>query len=673
MKSIYLKICLVFLFVLTLIGFQCGGDGTISGGNSSSDPDGRHILIEKVDPSFLSSTLHTYFDVTFKGYDIYDTAMVHVEIMSQASSSCIAFGDSSRTIDMSITSGVVRIYTDSLLSGCVPQNSIFRIKTWFLDTLNRVNADSVYYQWGNPSSLGGYSVNVERYRMQYVPAIVAETLSNSIKLSFDPPDSNYMNLDVDLGTQYGGATDSDFAVTNLTDLITCCNDYSTTHDNNGVVHNKIFYAKGQYWRLGRVGQSQNTSPYPPNGTDNWSFVWLKNIDSIRTNAGSINDTTEAKLTCIHELLHQLGSIDDSGHTFHTGYFYNRCALWYDNPPPNLIHFAYELLNHRKASIFKICMQHCLQLRTFRGIVPFDNTFGNTIFTHNENVVLPMSGGIEYDNDKYKMTMTLLKSEYKKYEPILATLNLINNDSKPMKIYNLFEHFSPEPNFYIINTDNNKIYTRNNQSLSFISNVRAKIQSGDTLIFSMPINNWGEKTSYPKSLTFEDVYFDQFGYLPPGNYKAYFYFDENMQQLYGTSLMSNEVTFKVNELTEEDTKILKLYKEKKYDEVINIFPDNSFTEHVLAWKLLPYWLKTTENTENDYNQFFSKYPNSSYTLSWSFMLPYVIAAEKEKGTYKAGLEYLLNSQNSSEKVKKVLKNKGFTSIIKSYGRELEDNE
>ncbi len=259
-------------------------------------------------------------------------------------------------------------------------------------------------------------------------------------------------------------------------------------------------------------------------------------------------------------------------------------------------------------------------------------------------------------NKCTMRMKLQKNAYKEYEPIYGNFTLINNWTEIINIYQLYEYLSGEPNIYIKNS-NGIVYAINNVTLRFAYVVATEILPGDSLLFSMPINNWGEAT--------KDIYFDQFGYFPPGSYTAYFYLKEDDAGKYGSAMISNEVSFKIKPLSSEDEEILRLYKQSKYNDVINNYPDNPFTEHIWEWKLHPYWIITNENTENDYNEFILKYNTSSYFAYWRFLLPYLVAIEKKMGDFNVGIEYLKNKHKLNSFMKDVLNNKSYINLIKRY--------
>lgn len=663
---------LLLLGLFILIGCDKPGEDGQGGGTSSST--NRRIEIQNIFPPTLPSVTRDSFDVTVKGHDLYQGVYVHLEVKSHASSSCIAFIDSSLFITSGMPSGTIKVRTDSLQSSCVSQNSVFRVVVWFRDTLDNIRRDSAYYQWGSPSNTGNtLSAYVERWRMPYVSSILADTLGKCVIRSFNPgsssSDSNYIKLTINFATLHPTNKDSTFEASSEEGLTYLCDWYSFDHDSDLAINNKIIYAKSNTFNPLLVGWSQSLGNYPPINHRDWSYIFYKNIADFFTPSGTVNDTTYGNLTAFHEMLHQMGNIhnDYRAHKIHTGYFAYKCALWDEDN-----HFTEELQNHRYTNKFRVCMNHTLALRSFRNVTPLDNTGGNVIYTQfvASNPFLSSAG--TKNGDKYSITMSLPKQEYKKYEPVIAKLNLVNNDKNPLEIYNVYDDLSGEPNFYIKDKFGN-IYDNRHRLGSYINAYTADVNPSDSLVFSMTLNNWGKETSYFSNLSFDEVYFSQWGYFPAGEYTAYFFCDLRIPKGNIIKIISNEVTFKVTELLQEDEEILKLYKQENYNEVLNKYPNNVFAEHVLMWKMLPYWIKVSPSTETDYNQFIQVYPNSMYLYSWRFMLPYIKAAEIKEGSFQKGLDYLLNRTEPESTASKSLSNLPFTTIIKNHGKFIEKNK
>src|SRR4030095_3412186 len=664
MKKHYLKVVLTLLafLVITFMGCSKPGESPTTGGNNGGP--NRRIQIENITPSIIPSVARESFDVTVKGSDLYQGIYVHLEIKSHASGSCTAFADSSLFITSVQPAGTIKVRTDSL-SSCISQNSVFRVLVWFRDTLNILRRDSVYYQWGNSPTTGNtLNANVEQWRMAYVSSALADTMGKCIIRSFNPgpnvSDSNFIKCTVNFDN-IQTASDSNFLVgnNNYDYLATMCNSWSQNHYLNST-HNKIIYAKYTDVNPRQAGLSRTGSlGYPVNGTDNWSFIFYKNIDSIFTPSGTVNDTTYGNLTAVHEMMHQLAnSHNDRGHKYHYGYFAYKCALWDDDN-----HFTSELINHKYTNKFRICINHTMQLRSFRQVIPLDYAGGNVRY---DQFVAPnplINANKDNNEDKYTITLVLPKHEYKKYEPVIAKVTLVNNDSMPLNIHNIHEAYSSEPHFTIKDQLGN-VYDSRSLVADLIDAYSTEIPPGDSLVFSMAMNNWGKPTSYEFNNSMDEVYFSQFRYFPEGEYTARFDCSplRNEERIY-----SNDVVFKVNDLTNEDTEVLRLFKEQNYDEVLLRYPTSIYSEYVLRWKMLPFTSRITPNTERDYNDFIQKYPMSMYLYDYGFMMPYLKSAEQKKDSFEGGINYLLSLQSQESLAKQSLSNNPFTTIIKNYGK------
>lgn len=196
------------------------------------------------------------------------------------------------------------------------------------------------------------------------------------------------------------------------------------------------------------------------------------------------------------------------------------------------------------------------------------------------------------NEKYKMVMTLPKTIYKQYEPVVAKFEVINNDTLPLGIYDIFW---TEANYLrTINTIDNlgKVYNVNQTPGDMIviyKNPSYTVMPGDTFIISMPINNWGKYIyGYPL--------FGQFGYFPAGfSYETKFYNEQ---------FSSNTVNFEVIELNKNDSILIDdLSQLPVENNTLKNYKESIFFEHIYA----KYFLTTEQN----YYDFLKIYPNTFY--------------------------------------------------------------
>ena len=262
--------------------------------------------------------------------------------------------------------------------------------------------------------------------------------------------------------------------------------------------------------------------------------------------------------------------------------------------------------------------------------------------------------------KYKINMSLPKKAYKKYEPVIARFDVINNDSKIFDIYNLFNPDLQEAHVKLIDDLGNQ-FDRNEVIANplVVRKLHYKVLPGDTLSLSIPINNWGKKNKN-STIADNDWFFDQYGYFEPGRkYIAHFY---NFND-YGCELISNDVEFEVIDLNDSDNQLLESYKEEtknyKYntlEKLIFNYPENTFTEYISAIYLLnKYWMVqwaneyTPNDVRTDYEKFFDHYPNSMYLLNHSFLSSYFKKLNLDKVTKEEAYERIKN-----DKVKSVIK-------------------
>jgi hypothetical protein len=223
--------------------------------------------------------------------------------------------------------------------------------------------------------------------------------------------------------------------------------------------------------------------------------------------------------------------------------------------------------------------------------------------------------------KQKITMSLEKYTYKEYEPVLAKFEVINYDSIHFKIYDMFIQYSNISGTIIEISDTIGNKWSMNLSPGDQINIGGPtyiLKFNDTLIVSMPINNWGEKY---KGWSI----FGEFGYFPAGRkYKARFI---------NNDLISNEVVFEVVKPNEDDEKVIQLYKDifGKITEdgavtiALSKYPANEYTMHLRAINLpMKYYKYKKTGIEKeilkDYRDFFEKFPNSFYLYSEQFMAP-----------------------------------------------------
>jgi hypothetical protein len=340
----------------------------------------------------------------------------------------------------------------------------------------------------------------------------------------------------------------------------------------------------------------------------------------------------------------------SEHSNHTGRYVHNCGLYTSQNILNLNNNYFR----QNSGYVRVCDRHTFKLRSNLNAVP--PLFPNNVNIGNLNQIAG------HHNDKYEIRISLPKYSYKKFEPVNLNIQVINHDTKQLELIEGFLPEEKECDVTIIDengktTGGNKIpgelqfgYT----SPSYI------VQPGDTLFASMAINDWGKKAN-----KYDSIYF-HYGYFECGKYTAYIsrWFDLIPDNRQGFYVNSNKIEFEVTELNSEDKEVLRLLKQQKpgdsrfLKDIVSIYPNTSFTEHIYAYylkshsRILAYdkydW---EDNLESDYQDFITKYPNSSYLMNDLFVAPYIFKHFNKINNLKDNFEreienfYTANTNNA----------------------------
>jgi hypothetical protein len=300
---------------------------------------------------------------------------------------------------------------------------------------------------------------------------------------------------------------------------------------------------------------------------------------------------------------------------------------------------------------------------------------------------------------YELKIELPKYTYKKFEPVKLKIEMINHDSIPLELWGNFE-----PPIYLTDvevTDEHGNVFSVNQSHSHMDIMLTAptdiILPGDTLILSMSINDWGKEAGFVSQKN-NDIYFGNRGYFEKGIYTANISTgvntnsernirgkikpDTSLQLNNGVEIKSNDVNFEVAELNDTDREIINHFKEadflyniKPYKDIIDKFPDNTFTEityvYYLGGKYLNHYrdksYKYINELNDDYENFIVKYPNSLYLLDFRVVEPYIYRYFIDINTnmQKDDFEQLytdFKNQNKNNMLKYFLKNKRRVKMI-----------
>lgn len=224
-----------------------------------------------------------------------------------------------------------------------------------------------------------------------------------------------------------------------------------------------------------------------------------------------------------------------------------------------------------------------------------------------------------------LEITLSKTEYKLYEPILVKFVYVNRSPKTTSIgLNFVESYERSVNFFITSAEGT-VYDKKIHSAEGLVFEAAQysVNSGDTFSISMVLNrNYGELGGSADQYYGKSGCFGNFGYLEPGKYLIY------AEDIIGDSAFkTNEVAFTVKALKDDDLKILELVRTNKYEEVFKKYPLNVFTEHAMAMycENLPAQNEKggtdTFAIDSSFGKFINKYPNSFYDMNAGFVNSY----------------------------------------------------
>jgi len=322
-----------------------------------------------------------------------------------------------------------------------------------------------------------------------------------------------------------------------------------------------------------------------------------------------------KQTSVHELIHQLGDLDDSEHYRHSGANANTCALW------PISHFDTLGVLENDVQYFRICDDHIGDIRT--------NLTG-TLLASGQSKIVALPFPIRTSTQKYGITMSLPKKVYKKFEPVVARFELINKDDKPINIRSMFNPEMYGETRFRITDDMGNQWGNVNHTIGDETPLWEPyvVQPGDTFVISMPINSWAERSKHGQ------WYLGQLGhFLPERTYKASFY-NNNF------GITSNEVEFQVTDLTDEDKTVLSPFADAFYDNdsLAQVYPTNAFAEHIIAYSLYLNYAGILNGREvkpeliEKYLAFFEKYPDTYYMYYDNYMLPLYVKLFMGKDNY-----------------------------------------
>jgi len=658
----------------------CGEDSyTSTPPGPGSEPE-RFLILYDLFPLRMPNTNDSFW-VTIETKNIEGSMNAHFEFREYRIGSCLAH-EKDTTLE-SVMNGMtfdIPFYTGDFNSNCNWTNTVYKI---ILTSGSYPNLrDSTYYVRGNPSLSQG-SVNIEKACMPQNNTNMCDSIISGVDTSFcKRPDSTGVKITPNIVTSYSlWNTDPDLRDTIFPhfdfdyQFDECVSNYATRIRQYPL--NPYFLILAGYQRMylspvNVIGYSNNIlfSSY-----GNWSYIFMRNIDSVFRYSTDYFRRTLYTFTTVHELLHQVGNIfkdvDDgdprSEHTNHTGRYVRSCGLYQPNTIINLNPNYFRV----NSGFIRICDRHTFKLRNNLGAIP-------PLVLHDVDVD-HLNHVAGYQNGKYEIRITLPKHIYKKFEPVIVYIQVINHDSKQLE---LTEGFRPEEKACVVTiADEFGNTTRGNKipgELTFAyTSPSYVIQTGDTLFTSMAINDWGKKAE--KTPNYDSIYF-HYGYFESGNYTAYItrWFDLIPDKGRAFYVNSNNVEFEVTELNSEDIEVLRLLKQQRpgdsryLQEIARMYPNNSFAEHLYAYYLKGHSRTLAYETYDwkdslisDYQGFIAKYPNSSYLLNDLFVAPYIFKHFTEINNLKDNFEREIenfSSANTNNALKYFLKDSRRTKLI-----------
>jgi hypothetical protein len=346
---------------------------------------------------------------------------------------------------------------------------------------------------------------------------------------------------------------------------------------------------------------------------NFAYQFSKNCDLAMANAQiNLNERWDFYNTVItHELGHQIARMyGDDAHTTHDGPIQNYCVMW----QPFTSRILDSVSKEGNLIAAYMCPRHVDKFRN--GTELSNPNISKNVIQNEFKYFYDLKNNKDSSNN---FKISLGKSEYKLYEPILTKFEYINNHNKIDTIFfNFTEPYNNSITFYVISNNNEIFKSKIHSSEGFIVETpQFFIEPKDTFVVGMNLNrNNGELVSP------DDFYLGNYGYYPEGDYRIY------AEGKVGNSFVkTNEVTFKVISLNEEDKEVLNLIKMKKYDDIFSKYSSNPFTEHAMAFycteEIYPVenWNSDINLINNTFGNFIMKYPNSFHNIRIVFVNGY----------------------------------------------------
>lgn len=275
----------------------------------------------------------------------------------------------------------------------------------------------------------------------------------------------------------------------------------------------------------------------------------------------------------------------------------------------------------------------------------------------------------YSNGKHELGIDLPKKKYKEFEPIMLRFTLINHDTLPLKIRDLFVH---DYNWsYLVFKDQNgkDVYKKANHpgiepSYDIDTIDTYIIYPTDTFYISIPINNWGKKVEFKKNK--HKIIFNNYGFLKKGFYKFYYLYQLlpgfGEQQYDNHPIRSNEVSLYVEENNIEDLYFLKTILDSTikfadmaavYEEMQKKFPQSTYKEYMHQELIIRKGIN--DDLCYDFEKFIYEYPDSPYLLNDRFIGKYIYLLCRDFTNVDEALSYL-NTRISNKWILRYISNR-----------------
>lgn len=599
-RSINILILLFFCYT----GFMC--DETTAGGspsgNTGNDCDGSKYF--KIYSLNNSGNQH---NISFAGCFYSNTTLpVHIKILGDYGGGCIAYlDDNFATIQSGVQTIEYRFNSDNFINTCNSNNRWYTIYAYVNDGDTSRECEPQIFAVGNPPAY----TSTAKIEYDYYTGYNFWNIDSTKKTFKDPTTNTALSIEMKSNPSVNGTLDV-FDAINQVDLIDQIVSYMSNYRSSDTINFPIYLNMNHSAKVGNLYNTLGISYTRLNsGTKrNFSFIFCDNIKKIHNTTlysqPGYRNSVNSFVIC-HELLHQIGiAYYNNAHHDHTDTL--GCALQIGSEYPKYVdhYLAGEM-------VWRVCNKHI----TFVKNSPFlTNHSHDNLVSGGENYDFT-SNNINPNQDSLKSSLNISLSKYsfKQYEPILTLIKYINNKNLPDTIVRMFNEYEDDLNFNIIPLDG-QYYNRLIKPYSILFGPNPYIlQSKDTFLFSRNLNDFGNSI---EGLN----YFGMEGYLSPGRYKL-FAKGHNRNDNY----VSDTLEFEILDLNNEDSIILKMLDEKKYNEILDTYPNTPFYEAVSSFyatksfktKLIRnYYLK--DDIMNLYKSFFNKFPNSYYCYNPSFI-------------------------------------------------------